>query len=70
MRAPEPQPIGPDRSCETCQHWKGPDPYGYGQCRRLQQELTVELITGWDGGCVDYIETPGDFGCSLWEAIP
>jgi hypothetical protein len=30
--------------------------------------MTIELVTGWDGGYVDCVETTSDFGCILHES--
>jgi hypothetical protein len=57
--------------CKTCEHWKQTSNWQYegatntGKCRELPNDnLAVELHTGWDGGYVDYIETEEIFGCT------
>lgn len=42
--------------------------YDYGKCSEIRNKLFIELITGWDGGVVDYIETEKDFGCVLFKS--
>lgn len=65
--------------CLACQHWQGrvseeytpekpDDDWTWNKCQVLKGVLEIELRTGWDGGYVDYIETPANFGCKLWEA--
>lgn len=64
--------------CLACQHWQGrlsedyapervEDDWLTGKCKRLQQVVDCEVRAGWDGGYVDYIETPANFGCNQWE---
>lgn len=57
--------------CKTCAHWTQRTNWDYegainsGKCRELpNDQLQVELHTGWDGGYVDYIETEETFGCT------
>jgi hypothetical protein len=57
-----------NRICETCNYWE-PTVYGLGKCSKIRDKIDIELITGWDGGYVDYIETESDFGCNLHQYI-
>ena len=50
--------------CKTCSHWKRNNNYGDGVCSKIDEKIYVELITGWEGGYVSYIETNEDFGCT------
>lgn len=34
-----------------------------GKCSEIRNHIEIELKTGRDGGYVNYIETPPDFGC-------
>ena len=54
------------KTCENCLNWKE-TLYGFGKCSEIGEKLTIELITGWDGGVVDFIETEKDFGCILFK---
>ena len=62
------------KNCKTCKFWKQTTNWVHegainsGKCNELPGlKMTIELHTGWDGGCVDYIETEEDFGCVLHE---
>jgi len=61
------------KRCKTCRHWIPTTFYKYygaintGRCNKIRNELDIELITGWDGGYVDYVETRGNFGCVLYK---
>lgn len=61
--------------CKTCKYWKQTTHYQYdgaindGRCTKLPgDKMTIELVTGWDGGYVDFVETTSDFGCILHES--
>jgi hypothetical protein len=57
-----------DRECNNCTHWE-PTVYGLGKCSIIKQNIEVELVTGWDGGYVDYIETDSEFGCNQHQYL-
>jgi hypothetical protein len=54
--------------CDMCVHWK-PTEYGWGKCSEVRTKLEIDLITGYEGAVVNYIETESDFGCTLFEHI-
>ncbi|MGB6406632.1 MAG: hypothetical protein WBF39_04100 [Planococcus donghaensis] len=59
-----------DQRCDACKYWKyNGNEYNMGECSKIQEKIEIELELGWDGGCVDYIETEADFGCNLFEEI-
>ncbi|MFY0655119.1 MAG: hypothetical protein JXQ96_24040 [Cyclobacteriaceae bacterium] len=62
--------------CLTCKHWEqntfykpdeGIELFNTGLCDKLPdfQKMEINLITYWDGGTVDSVETEEDFGCTL-----
>lgn len=51
-----------ERRCDVCIHWE-PTEYGYGKCQEIRRKIEVDLITGYEGAVVNYIETEADFGC-------
>ena len=65
-------------SCRTCKHWECPDVIrAYTKsstgCKPIRGSIYVGIDQGqgYDIGraTVDYIDTPPDFGCVLWEQI-
>ena len=66
-------------TCRECKHWdvsKGQWPEAKvretaqdGRCVELQYELVIEIQAGWNGGCVDYIETDHDFFCKYFVKV-
>jgi hypothetical protein len=54
--------------CDICKNWK-PTEYGYGKCKVIQEKTVIDLITGYEGAIVNYIETESDFGCNQFEEI-
>ena len=66
---------GEEMKCEDCKHWEPskdnknylPEDY-VGECDQIGAILDIELVTGYDGGYVESIETPINFGCSAFEA--
>ncbi|MFO1442943.1 hypothetical protein KDN24_06895 [Bacillus sp. Bva_UNVM-123] len=52
--------------CEACKHWKYTC-YSMGECAKIKEKLTIDLVTGWDGGYVNVIETDADFCCNQFE---
>lgn len=61
--------------CSTCKFWTQNTFYDYegaendGFCSELGTEIDIELVTGWDGGYVDKIETKNTFGCTLHNVV-
>lgn len=61
-----------ERICVTCQNWQADSfhtlepAHRTGECNVLQHTLDISLRTGWEGGYVETVETPGDFGCNKW----
>lgn len=53
-------------NCKSCSYWTE-TLYGMGKCSKINEKIEIELVTGWDGGYVDYIETTEDFGCNLFN---
>ena len=52
--------------CSNCKYWKETI-YDYGICSKIGEKLEIDLILGWDGGHVNFIETENDFGCNQFE---
>lgn len=65
-----------EERCFTCRHWRGdsfaslPPEHRQGTCAVLKATLDITLCLGWDGGYVEQIDVPGDFGCIKYEAKP
>lgn len=59
--------------CHTCRHWQAdefrslPPEQRSGVCDVIRKTLDFSLRVGWDGGYVEEVETPGDFGCVKHE---
>lgn len=60
-----------NKCCGSCEFWaKQTDlisPFNDGICSKIDEKVTAELQTGWDGGYVKSFSTDEDFCCSLWE---
>lgn len=54
--------------CDVCKHWKYTC-YSMGECEKIKEKINIDLVTGWDGGYVDAIETDADFACNQFEEI-
>jgi len=65
--------------CKTCRHWRGVIPDDYpaesakedfisGVCDEIKWAVECNVRAGWDGGYVESIETPANFGCNQWKA--
>jgi hypothetical protein len=59
--------------CKNCIHWKRKTDHfefnPFGVCSGINDgdDLEVFMVTGWEGGHVDYIETKETFGCLHYE---
>lgn len=56
------------KRCDACKHWEETD-FDDGKCSKIREKVEINLVTGSEGGYVDYIETPSDFCCSLFESV-
>lgn len=58
-----------DVRCCNCKHWEEyRNGFGFGTCKdNLGEKVSIELITGWEGGYVDSIETESDFFCANFK---
>ena len=66
------------RTCRSCKHWaykQADSEYREGDwsrpCKKIQDKLEIEIDQGrgWDcgGATIESIDTPPDFGCTLFE---
>ena len=57
--------------CKTCRFWQQATNYesipNSGLCHEIynSDQLSINLLTGWEGGYVDSVETEETFGCVL-----
>lgn len=52
--------------CAYCKHWVMTDEYT-GECEKIRDYISVNIVTGSEGGYVNSIETEPDFRCKGFE---
>jgi hypothetical protein len=55
-----------NNTCKNCNYWSYTG-YTFGTCDKISESLCIEIVSGFDGGYVNNIETDCDFGCNLFE---
>ena len=59
--------------CQECVFWKvqpGGKPDGWGKCARLSGNEYVTLLADAEGGRIQHVKTPPEFGCNQIEYPP